>query len=358
MRPGARPSRHPPRVRRRPAADARRQRARCTIRHAARDARATRAPVAYQVVAGTRVPVDEPLSADGTARSALRRSPSATLPRDRDLIIDPGIQYTTFLGGGGDEIGAGIAVDAAGNAYVAGTTQSPDFPTTAGAFRRTGAAQQLRRRLRHQAERRPARRSSTRPSSAAATWSSAARIAIDAAGNAYITGQTKSSQLPGHRRRLRPHPQHPAELPALRDRRHRRLRHQAERDRLGARLFDVPRRHRLRQPARHRGRCRRQRLRRRRDAVAGLSDDAPARSAATYSGNYDMFVTKLNADGLGARLLDVPRRHAGRQRRARRRRRRRQRLRARLHQLDSTSRRRRAHSTRPATAASTSRSPS
>ena len=50
------------------------------------------------------------------------------------------MQYTTFLGGNSAEIGVGIVVDSAGNAYVAGTTQSPDFPTTTGAFDRTGAA--------------------------------------------------------------------------------------------------------------------------------------------------------------------------------------------------------------------------
>src|SRR3954451_17260696 len=57
-----------------------------------------------------------------------------------DLIIDPGIQFTTFLGGNSHEVGAGIAVDASGNSYIGGTTQSPNFPTTTGAFRRTGAA--------------------------------------------------------------------------------------------------------------------------------------------------------------------------------------------------------------------------
>ena len=59
---------------------------------------------------------------------------------DHELVIDPGLEYSTFLGGASHEIGAGIAVDAAGNAYVTGFTQSPDFPTTAGAFDRTGAA--------------------------------------------------------------------------------------------------------------------------------------------------------------------------------------------------------------------------
>jgi uncharacterized repeat protein (TIGR03803 family) len=51
------------------------------------------------------------------------------------------LRYSTFLGGsvpapGGEplNIGAGIAVDASGSAYVTGTTNCTDFPTTAGAF--------------------------------------------------------------------------------------------------------------------------------------------------------------------------------------------------------------------------------
>jgi uncharacterized repeat protein (TIGR01451 family) len=51
--------------------------------------------------------------------------------------------YGTYLGGTGGsggnaaDLGAGIAVDAVGNAYVTGKAGSPNFPTTKGAFQRT-----------------------------------------------------------------------------------------------------------------------------------------------------------------------------------------------------------------------------
>jgi|GEM_PF-2407408 len=48
-----------------------------------------------------------------------------------------GLVYSTFLGGNGSEAGLAIAVDAGGQAYVCGTTQSINFPTTTGAFDRT-----------------------------------------------------------------------------------------------------------------------------------------------------------------------------------------------------------------------------
>ncbi len=44
--------------------------------------------------------------------------------------------YSTYLGGRDEDSASAIAIDADGNAYVAGTTSSPDFPTTPGAYRR------------------------------------------------------------------------------------------------------------------------------------------------------------------------------------------------------------------------------
>ncbi len=46
------------------------------------------------------------------------------------------IVYSTFLGGSQVDFGNRIVVDASGNAYVAGTTYSSDFPTTRNAAQR------------------------------------------------------------------------------------------------------------------------------------------------------------------------------------------------------------------------------
>jgi hypothetical protein len=96
------------------------------------------APVSYQIVEGRRVPVASRFVLINAARRELGFVVEGYRP-DRELVIDPGIQYSTFLGGSSDDLVGGIAVDQTGATYIIGTTQSPDFRTTAGAFRRTGA---------------------------------------------------------------------------------------------------------------------------------------------------------------------------------------------------------------------------
>ena len=54
----------------------------------------------------------------------------ASLP----LVIDPVLDYSTYLGGSDDDVGVGVAVDAAGHAYVTGYTLSANFPVTPGAY--------------------------------------------------------------------------------------------------------------------------------------------------------------------------------------------------------------------------------
>ncbi len=78
-------------------------------------------PYAYQTIGGRRVQV---------ACGYTLLSPLASRP----LVVDPGLEYSTFLGGSYDDYCHSIAVDTSGAAYVTGETWSPDFPTTAGAF--------------------------------------------------------------------------------------------------------------------------------------------------------------------------------------------------------------------------------
>ena len=89
----------------------------------------------------------------------------------------------------------GIAVDAAGNVFVAGTTQSPNFPTTTGAFDRTGAAQNF-------ADVFVSKLNAAGTALIYSTFVGGSnmefgnRLAVDGSGNAYVTGTTKSSNFP------------------------------------------------------------------------------------------------------------------------------------------------------------------
>ena len=125
------------------------------------------------------------------------------------------MQYTTFLGGNSDEKPANIAVDASGNAYIAGTTQSPDFPTTAGAFDRTGAAQNF-------AEAFVTKLNAAGNALVYSTFVGGsdmefgAWMTLDAIQQRLRHRPDEVVQLPDDRRRIRSKPQHPAELPAVR----------------------------------------------------------------------------------------------------------------------------------------------
>ncbi len=85
-------------------------------------------PRRYQEIDGQKsrpVEIRDPRGEHGRHRGRPLRS-------EAELIIDP-LVYSTFLGGGGQDSCEGIAQDAAGNIYIVGTTQSGNFPTTAGA---------------------------------------------------------------------------------------------------------------------------------------------------------------------------------------------------------------------------------
>lgn len=88
------------------------------------------APRTFQLVNGERRPLESRfvLHPDRTVGFALgAHDPS--LP----VLIDPSLVYATFLGGSGDDFGRAIAVDQTGAAYVAGRTTPGNFPVTPGA---------------------------------------------------------------------------------------------------------------------------------------------------------------------------------------------------------------------------------
>jgi hypothetical protein len=105
--------------------------------------------------------------------------------------------YSTYLGGvgaQGNDAGQGIAVDTLGNAYVVGSTSSPNFPITPGAFQTSfsgGFSDAFVTEL-----------NSTGTALVYSTYLGGNAvdfgfgIAVDSAGNAYVTGSTDSSNFP------------------------------------------------------------------------------------------------------------------------------------------------------------------
>ena len=111
----------------------------------------------------------------------------------RPLVIDPTLTYSTYLGGTDYDDGNGIAVDSVGNAYVTGSTFSTDFPTS-------NALQPSRNGFSVTAF-----VAAIDPTGTTLLYStylggsggdSGLGIAVDSAGDAYVTGLTGSTNFP------------------------------------------------------------------------------------------------------------------------------------------------------------------
>ncbi|MGQ9554937.1 MAG: SBBP repeat-containing protein [Anaerolineae bacterium] len=103
--------------------------------------------------------------------------------------------YSTFLGGVDADYGRAIAVDESGNAYVAGQTLSPDFPTTMGSHSTTnsgGAEGDAFLAKLNEAGSQLVFASYL--GGGGDDWATA--VALDYAGSAYLTGQTGSADFP------------------------------------------------------------------------------------------------------------------------------------------------------------------
>src|SRR5207244_13389459 len=78
------------------------------------------------------------IAVDSAGDAVIAGTVSSTASTGTDIFITKfnptgtGLLYTQVLRGSKDDTGTGVALDAAGNAYVTGTTFSVDFPTTSG----------------------------------------------------------------------------------------------------------------------------------------------------------------------------------------------------------------------------------
>ena len=105
--------------------------------------------------------------------------------------------YSTFLGGGSEDTGRAIAVDGAGYAYVAGNTYSADFPTV-GAIQpsRAGTNDDAFVTMINPAGTGLFYSSYLGGSGSTSGGDQAFGIALDAAGDGWVVGQTDSSDFP------------------------------------------------------------------------------------------------------------------------------------------------------------------
>ena len=99
--------------------------------------------------------------------------------------------YATYIGGSGSDLGLGIAVDSSGNAYVTGSTDSPNFPSTTSIHPTPSGVDVFVVKL--------------NANGSALLYSTVfggsglergAGIAVDSTGNAYVTGRTTSNNFP------------------------------------------------------------------------------------------------------------------------------------------------------------------
>jgi len=126
--------------------------------------------------------------------------------RSQALVIDPVLTYSSLVGGSGDDAIASVsvAIDSAGNAYVASGTVSTDFPVTSGSLQTTfgGAPAICDQQSLFCGDAFITKVNATGTAILYSTYLGgsdsdyAFGLAVDGSGNAYVTGYTKSTNFP------------------------------------------------------------------------------------------------------------------------------------------------------------------
>ncbi len=149
------------------------------------------APLAYQQGVGgskSTVTVGQSVRSDGTVSFAV-----GTHDASHSVVIDPVLSFSSYLGGSGDDKAYGIASDGYGNSFIVGSTASANYPTTTGVYQSASGGSTTDAFI------------TKLDPSGKRLWSGylggsdtdeAYAVAVDAAGNVYLTGQELSTNFP------------------------------------------------------------------------------------------------------------------------------------------------------------------
>ncbi len=153
------------------------------------------APVLYQDVDGTRHVVSGGFRIDGKDRASFL---VGEYDHARELVIDPTVTFSTYIGGSLYDIGRAVATDAANNVYVAGSTKSTDLAVSKTAFQAgyAGGTFNVASGDAFVAKYTSSGTLVYLTYLGGAKDDIATAIAVDAAGNAYVTGYTNSTDFP------------------------------------------------------------------------------------------------------------------------------------------------------------------
>jgi hypothetical protein len=150
-------------------------------------------PEIYQLAGNRREKIEGSYVLASNNEIALQLGPYDS---NRPLIVDPVIQYSTFLGGTTSDSATGIFVDTGGNAYITGATSSSDFPVTSGTLQSKLRSTHSNAFISKLSANGSVLLYSTYLGGTGANGDGGAGIAIDSQGDAFVTGFTASPDFP------------------------------------------------------------------------------------------------------------------------------------------------------------------